>query len=141
MAGPESVRVVGLKELRAELRAIEPAGWARELTKVNKAIAEEVAAGTRSALQSMGGSAPLVAPTVKALAQQVRAQVSVGGGGQTVGELVAMGNLWGAGRYPQFPARQQGGYALYPTIAHMHDQIETRYVEMLGELLARAFPD
>lgn len=140
MAGPETVRVTGLKELRGELKLLE-GSWPRELTKVNKLVAEDVAAGTRSALQALGGSAPLVAPTVKALAQQLRAQVSVGGGGQSVGELVAMGNLWGAGRYPQFPARKQGGYALYPTIARMHDQIETRYVVMLGELLARAFPD
>lgn len=137
----ESVQVIGLKELRAELRAIEGGGWARELTKVNKAIAEDVATGTRSALSSMGGSAPKVAPTVKALAQQVRAQVSVGGSGGSIGELVAMGNLWGASRYPQFPVHVPGGYGLYPTIARMHADIETRYVEMLGELVARAFPD
>lgn len=135
----DAVQVVGLKELRAELRAIEPGGWQKELTKVNKVIAEEIAAGTRSAFAALGGSAPKVAPTVKALAQQVRAQVSVGGTGQSVGELVAMGNLFGATRFKQFPPT--GQYALFPTIARMHAEIETRYVAMLGELLARAFPD
>ena len=135
----EGVRVSGLKELRSELRALEGA-WPKELQKVNKAIAEKVAEGTRSAYSSMGGSAVKVPPTVKALAQQARAQVKVGGG-SSVGGAVAMGNTWGSNRYKQFPAPVDGGYALFPTIKAMRGEMEDLYLEMLGDLLARAFPD
>lgn len=136
----DRIATTGLLELRAELRAIEPA-WPKELRKVNLAISEAVAAGTRDAFASMAGSAPLVAPTVKALAQQVKAQVKVGGSGNSVGEQVAMGNLWGSSRFKQFPPTRAGGYALYPTFMNLRPDIEDRYLQMLDELLARAFPN
>jgi hypothetical protein len=135
----EQVRVRGLKELRAELRALE-GKWPKELQKTNKAIAEQVAEGTRSAFSGMGGSAPKVASTVKALAQQTRGQVKVGGGSGVASE-VAMGNLWGSRTYRQFPAPVAGGYGLYPTLAKMKPDIEDRYLKLLDDLLARAFPD
>lgn len=135
----EQVRVVGLKELRRELRAIDPR-WNKELRKVNLAIAEDVARGTQAAFERMGGSAPKVAPTVKALAQQAKGQVKVGGG-NSIGGQVAMGNLWGSRRFRQFPSAVSGGYALYPTLAKLRPDIEERYAELLEDLLARAFPD
>jgi hypothetical protein len=135
----DAVRVTGLKELRAELRALE-GQWPKQLQKVNKAIAEDVAEGTRSAFSGMAGSAPKVASTVKALAQQTRAQVKVGGGSGVASE-VAMGNLWGSsGRFKQFPPSVSSGYALYPTIAAMRSDIEDRYLDLLDDLLRRAFP-
>lgn len=137
MADP--IRITGLKELRRELRAIDPA-WNKELRKVNLSVAEDVARGTRSAFERMAGSAPKVTPTVKALAQQAKGQVKVGGG-TSIGGQVAMGNLWGSRRYSQFPAPKAGGYALYPTLAELRPDIEERYAEMLDDLLRRAFPD
>jgi phage shock protein A len=134
----EQVRVTGLRELRAELRALE-GKWPSQLQKVNKAIAEDVAEGTQRDFQSMGGSGPKAASTVRALAQQTRAQVKFGGKGNSVAERVAGGNAFGSNRYRQFPS--PGVYALYPTLARMKDDIEDRYIEMLGDLLARAFPD
>ncbi len=86
----------------------------------------------------MGGSAPKVAPTVKALAQQTRAQIVVGRG-SGVGAEVAMGNTFGSTRYKQFPPT--GQYALYPTIAAKTDEVVDIYADMLDELLRRAFPD
>jgi hypothetical protein len=134
----EQVRVTGLKELRAELRALEGA-WPKELQKVNKAVAEQLAEGTRSNLAGMGGSAPKVVSTVKALASQSRAQVKAGGKGDSVAERVAGGNLFGSNRYKQFPP--PGLYGIYKALSDMKDDIEDRYIEMLGDLLARAFPD
>lgn len=134
----DQIRVTGLVELRRELRALDTA-WPKELRKVNLAIADEVATGTRNAFDALGRSAPLVSPTVKALAQQAKAQVKVGGG-SGVGSEVAMGNLWGSKRFRQFPPSVPGGYGLYPTLAHMRPDIEQRYLEMLDELLSRAFP-
>lgn len=133
----DTVRVSGLRELRSELKALD-ARWPKELQKVNKSIAEDVAEGTRSALGSLGGSAPKV--KVSALASQARAQVRVGGGSGVAAE-VAMGNLWGSNRYRQFPPRIEGGYGLYPTIKAMRDDIEDRYLDLLDDLLKRAFPD
>lgn len=135
----DRIDVTGLKELRRELKAAD-AAFPKQLQKANKAVAELVADGTRSAFQSMAGSAPKVAPTVKALAQQTRAQVRVGGGSGT-GAEVAMGNLWGSKRFKQFPPPVAGGYALYPTLAAKSDEIVDAYGDALDDLLKRAFPD
>lgn len=135
----DRIQVTGLKELRRELKAVD-ATFPKQLQKANKKVAELVAEGTRSAFSAMRGSAPKVAPTVKALAQQTRAQVRVGGG-SGVGAEVAMGNLWGATRYPQFPPHVAGGYALYPTIAAKSDEIIEAYADEIDDLLQRAFPD
>jgi hypothetical protein len=134
----DQVRVTGLKELRLELKALDPQ-WPKQLQKVNKAIAEQVAEGTRADFQALGGSGPKAASTVKALAQQARAQVKFGGKGDSVPERVAGGNAFGSNQYPQFP--KPGVYALYPALARMKDDIEVRYIEMLDDLLSRAFPD
>lgn len=135
----DSVRITGLRELRRELRAVDPS-WNKELRKVNLAVAQDVAQGTQAAFQRMGGSAPKVAPTVKALASQARGQVKVGGG-NSIGGQVAMGNLWGSRRFRQFPSATAGGYALYPSLAKLRPDIEDRYLDMLDDLLRRAFPD
>lgn len=135
----EQVKVTGLKELRRELKALD-GQWPKQLQKVNKAIAEDVAEGTRSAFSSMGGSAPKVASTVKALAQQTRAQVKVGGG-NSIGGQVAMGNLWGSNRFKQFPSPAASGYALYPTLKSLRPDLENRYLDLLDDLMRRAFPD
>jgi hypothetical protein len=135
----DRIQVTGLKELRKELKAAD-AAFPKELQKANKKIAELVADGTRAAFSGMGGSAPKVAPTVKALAQQARAQVKVGGG-SGVGAEVAMGNLWGSKRYKQFPPPVDAGYALYPTLKAKNDEIVEAYGDLLDDLLKRAFPD
>lgn len=136
----EGIRVTGLKELRSELKQVD-AAFPKQLQKANKKVAELIAEGTRAAFSSMGGSAPKVAPTVKALASQTRAQVKVGGG-SGVGAEVAMGNTFGsAGRFPQFPPAKPGGYALYPTIKDKFDESIEIYGDAIDDLLKRAFPD
>lgn len=135
----DGLRVTGLNELRSELKRVD-GQLPKQLQKANKKVAEMVAEGTRSAFQAMGGSAPKVAPTVKALAQQTRAQVRVGGG-SGVGAEVAMGNLWGSTRYKQFPPTLAGGYALYPTLKDNDEEIAEAYLDAIDELLSRAFPD
>ena len=135
----DAVRIIGLSELRRELKAAD-AGFPKELQKANKKAAEIIAEGTRAAFSSMGGSAPKVAPTVKPLAQQTRAQVKVGGG-SGVGGDVAMGNLWGSTRFKQFPPHINGGYALYPTLAARRDEIIDVYADALDDITRRAFPD
>lgn len=133
----EGLRITGLKELQRELKNVD-AAFPKELRKANKAAADMLAEGVRSAYSSLGGSAPKVAPTVKALAQQTRAQIVVGSG-SVVGAEVAMGNTFGSTRYKQFPP--PGQYGLFPTIAEKTDQLVDIYADMLEELTKRAFPD
>ena len=134
----DKVRVEGLKELRRELRALD-GEWNKQLQKVNKAIAEDVAEGTRADFRGLGGSGPKAASTVKALAQQARAQVKFGGKGNSVAERVAAGNAFGSVRFKQFP--RPGVYALYPALARLRPDLEDRYLDMLDDLMRRAFPD
>lgn len=134
----DRVEVRGLTEFRRELKALD-GQWEKHLQKANKAIAEMVAEGTREDFQRVGGSGPKAATTVKALAQQTRAQVRFGGKGDSVAERVAGGNAFGSSRFAQFP--MPGVYALYPTLERKSDDIRDRYAELVDDLLKRAFPD
>lgn len=133
----DGFQVTGLKELRRELK-IADAAFPKELRSANKKVADLLAEAVRSAYAALGGSAPKVAPTVKALAQQTRAQLKVGGGSGT-GAEVAMGNTFGSRRYPQFPP--PGQYALFPTVAAKTDEVIDIYADMLDDLTRRAFPN
>lgn len=141
MAGPE-VRVEGLRELQREMRAVERA-LPRELRAASKEAADVVAEGTRRAFAGLGGSAPKVVPTVKALAQQRGASVKIGGS-SSVGGKVALGNEFGSVRYKQFPSwrgsGQGAGYALFPTIRQRRDEVLETYGRALDRVTKRAFP-
>lgn len=134
----DRIEVRGLKEFRRELKALD-GQWEKQLQKANKAVAEMVAEGTREDFQRVGGSGPKAASTVKALAQQTRAQVKFGGKGDSVAERVAGGNAFGSTRFPQFP--KPGVYALYPTLARRSEDITDRYADLVDDLMKRAFPD
>ncbi len=134
----DQIRVTGLKELRSELRQVDTK-LPKLLQKANKKVAELVAEETRSNLSSMGGSAVKVVPTVKALAQQMRAQVKAGGKGASIGELVAGGNLFGSKRYKQFPP--PGVYGIYKALADKNEEIVEAYADALEDMLAPIFPD
>lgn len=131
-----TVRVEGLKELRAELRKVD---MHKGLQKAGKKVAEKVAERTRSAASGLGGVTVREVPTIKALASQTRAQVKVGG------SPWSMGSLFGSVRYRQFrPWRGSGpgaGYYLWPQLAEMRDEITDTYADEIERLLARAFPD
>jgi len=139
----DKVEVVGLKELRAELRSLG-GSWPKELRTASKEAAELVADKTRASFAGGRGSAPKAASTVKALAQQTGAAVRIGGGAG-VGGQVAMGNEFGSFRYRQFPGwRGSGaaaGYHLYPTIRDNTERVVEVYGDALGRLTKRAFPD
>lgn len=136
------VLVEGLRDLQRELRAIDGA-WPRELRAANKAAADLVAEGTRASFLSRGGSAPMVANTVKALAQQRSASVKIGGG-NSVGGQVAMGNEFGGRGRPttqQFPSFKRGGYSLFPTVKEKREEVIAAYDKAIDRLLEKAFPD
>jgi hypothetical protein len=134
----EAVRVSGLKELRAELRKVD-ASWPKEMRLAALEVAQVVAEGTQTRLRALGGSGPMAATTVKALAQQARAQVK--GGGNTRAGQVFQGNQWGSVRYKQFPAPVEPDHGIFATIRDRRDDIEERYMQALGRITAKAFPD
>lgn len=144
MAGSPGGRidVEGLRDLQRELRAVD-AAFPRELRVANKEAAEIVAKGTRAKFESMGGSAPKVAPTVKALAQQRNASVKIGGG-SSVGGQVAMGNEFGSVEFKQFPSWRGNstgaGYALWPTIRETREEVIDFYGDAIDRLARKAFP-
>ena len=137
------IRVEGLADLQRELRAANTK-FPRELRVANKEAADIIAAGTRHAFAGLGGSAPKVVPTVKALAQQRSASVKIGGGA-SVGGRVAMGNEFGSVRFKQFPpwsgSGGGAGYALFPTIRDRRDELVDVYAGALDRIARRAFPD
>ncbi len=135
----EAVRISGLRELRTELRKVGEGEFSKELRLASLDVAQHVAEGTQTRLRALGGSGPMAATTVKALASQARAQVK--GGGNTRAGQVFLGNNFGSLRYKQFPRPAEPDHGIYATLRAQRDQIEDRYLTALGHITARAFPD
>jgi|GEM_PF-3056465 len=75
----DGAKVVGLSELRRELKALEDKGLTEELKDANEAAAEIVAVKARANFRALGGVGAKVAATVVAGRVQNRAQVKFGG--------------------------------------------------------------
>lgn len=75
----DSVSVVGLSDLRRELKALEDKGLIDELKDANQAVAQIVVDDADGRFRALGGMGALVAKTLKAGRTQNRAQVSFGG--------------------------------------------------------------
>lgn len=129
------IDVVGLRDLQRELRAAN-AAFPRELRVANLEAAEVVADATRQSFASRGGVAPRVAASVKAMAQQRNASVRVGGARFPY----AMGSMFGARTYRQFPPFKRGGYSLFPQIKSERERVVEVYAKALGRIAAKAFP-
>jgi len=136
----ESVRVVGLRDFQGALKELD---LARDLRVVNKEAAELVAGAARTAFSSRSDVAHEVADSVRAMAQQRSASVSLG---ETTGAAAsALGAEFGSVRFTQFqPWTGNGGSAgisLYPTIRSHADEIVELYAKALDELAKKSFPD
>lgn len=131
----ESVRVQGLSELRAALRAVD-VKLPTELTKASKRAADLVAQRTKESFSARSGVAPKVAASVRSYGQQQKAAVGIGGPQWPF----ALGSEFGSIRYKQFPAwRGSGGdagYSLYPSIRSSRDEIVNLYGDMIEALLS-----
>mgnify|MGYP000483430577 CR=1 FL=1 len=133
------VRVDGLREFRADLKALEDR-LPRELTKVNKRAAEFLAQRARARGQSLGSVAAKAAETLRASGSQLGGYV-IGGDGAPY----FFGAEFGAFAYPQFkPWRGSGGdagYFVYPEIRASEEEVVDMYGDLLDDLAARAFPN
>ena len=136
----QPIRLTGLKELNQELRKLD-ATFPKAVRQVNWRVAENVAQKARSSAESQGGVIAKAAPSIKAMAQQARAQVKIGGERYPY----ALGGEFGSVQYPQFKAwRGSGGdagYALYPALRSERSEIERTYLGMIDEVTRAAFPN
>ena len=136
----QSTRVIGLKEFVAELKAVAPE-FARELSKVNREIAQLVRDEAKSKAADLGGVAAHVGPSIRASGTQKSASVTLGGDDFPM----AMGAEFGSIQYHQFKAwRGNGmdaGYFVYPTIREHADDIERMIVDGFMRVAEHAFPD
>lgn len=132
---PGRINVVGLRELRNELRAID-GRMQRELQKANKRAAADVIVPAARHLAE-GRHNPKwgheAIGTIRALATQTRAQVALGSAKVTW----AAGHEFGSIKYKQFPPSigyKAGGYALYAAIDQEQEQLVGVYGDLLQEL-------
>lgn len=144
MAGNNiKVDVQGLRELRKELKAIDPK-WSKELQAVNKRAANIV---VPEAKKRAGQSRPNLAggvaragsagvASIRALASQSRAQIASGGA-----RVPWMGGSeWGSsGRFKQFPSKSADGYILWPAAKAKEGDVVKLYEKMLDDLSSAAF--
>jgi hypothetical protein len=78
MAGPEPIRVAGLREWQRDLRTLGTE-LPRELRQANRQAAELIVDEARARAMALGGVAAKVAPSLKAQAQSTSASVKGGG--------------------------------------------------------------
>lgn len=134
-AGEGAVRVEGLNEVIARLKALEN-GSEVGIRVANKEAATMVASGAKSAASALGGVAAHVAPGIKASAGVKSGAVSLGS------DPAAAGAEFGGQGRPttqQFqPFRGHEGYFLYPTIRRDSEAINTTYRAALDRVIREA---
>lgn len=140
-AGVDKIQVRGLKELRAALKVVGPQ-FPKALQRTNKSAANLIVGPARARMgQHSPRAGSRAAGTIRALATGTRAQIGVGSNSVPW----AIGHEFGGGRRPTThmfpPHRGQEGYAVYPTIRAMREQIMDQYGRMLQDLTQTAFPD
>lgn len=132
--GDEGVRVVGLNEVVARLKALDN-GSEKAVRLAGKEAATKVAEGARGAANALGGVAAHVAPSLKASAGVRSAGVALSGD-------AAMGAEFGGRGRPttqQFqPWLGHTGYFLYPTIRRDRDEIDATYRAALDLIIKEA---
>lgn len=152
-----SLQVEGLKEFRRELKQVSN-DLPKELRKLQKQLADEVASKAQGIASGMGGVTAKASGAIRAYATRQQASIGVPSGGIPAvafwGALKRTGwyaHIHSPGGRPQHPKwvgnsweaaeRGQGPYAINDALADAADTIEERYAQMIMELAARAFPD
>lgn len=150
---PQAVEVVGLKELRRELRRLDdPRGWTKQLTAVNRGLGRQGAQWAQGAAGGMGGVQAHFAGSIRGYGNASGARIGVAG--------KANAAFWGAKQRTGWNARNQtanqpewvgagwevavagqGPYAINSALAAHVDDIVDLYAEGIDDLTRRAFPD
>jgi len=137
------IDVKGLRDLRTELKRIGPE-FPKELRAANKEAAEIIAVEARRRAprgpHEGGGRVQPLAGSIRAVANQLRGQVAVGGARSPHGPVLEFGGT--IGRRGTTGARTQvrAQPSLYPAIASERDEVVEVYGEAIDRLTSRAFP-
>lgn len=157
----DAVRVVGLAEFRAALKAVDVA-LPKEVGQLNKRVGEKVVGWSQSTASGVGRQAAKAADTMRASAAQANAFVTIGGNavdfalgavfgarrgvqrGTRSGPMVGWnqfqpwrGNQWQDGEFPEAGV----GYFFVSDVREHRDEIEQMYLDGVEEISRLAFPD
>ena len=135
---PVKIKVVGLKELRRDLRKLSEDGAYKPGLraagmKAATVVADEARRTAARALPNHAGGVARMGPalgSIRPLASQRGAQVAGGGasypwfGGDEFGSH-------GGHRSRQFPTAKEDGYNLYPAIERKRDETAKVYIEAM----------
>lgn len=135
MPDDEKIRVVGLRDLQRELKALDLQG---ELKEANWRVAQIVLEEAEKRARALGRMQAKAAESLTAGRAQRKATVAFGGARYPF----AFGAEFGAKKYPQFlPHLGRTGYWLYPAIRDKRDEIVDAYGDEIERLTKAAFPD
>lgn len=133
--------VVGLAELRRELRRVGDQ-MPGELARLNKGAGQIVAAEAQRRAprgpHQGGGRVVPIAASIKALQQQRRGAVAIGGARTPHAEPTEFGGTLRRYHSKARTTVQQRAF-LYPAISATTEQVITFYENGVGQLMARAF--
>jgi len=156
-----AVQVVGLTELRRELRKLEePRGWTRELSSVHRTLARDLEPKAQAAAASLGGQQRHFARSIKGYGSATGARLGIASAGKGQKNWGANAATWGVldnitGRNrsstPNLKvpwvgntwdiAMGQGPEAIVSTIVRETPRIVDSYGGMVDDLTRRAFPN
>jgi hypothetical protein len=157
-SGAGTVDIVGLRQFRSALLEMGRE-WPKELTKVNKTIAQQLAAEAKGMAGAYGRMTAASARSIRGTASQSAAKIAWGGS-----PAFAMAGIMGAKRHsgwyatrghgksstPQFPAwvgsswevgGSGGPRGVNDAMRAEKDHVTEYYADALMELASRAFPD
>lgn len=129
MAGQGVIRIDGLRELQAALRAMDGESQKQLRVALNEA-AELIVAGARRKMPSESGKAK---QSLKAASGQREAQVSLGGRRAPYAPWLDFGGRVGPRRSVIRPYKKQGRY-VYKTLADEHADITELLVEAIDRV-------
>lgn len=96
MPAAAAVQVVGLAELRKELRKLEePKGWTRELAKVHRTLARDLQPRAQAEAASLGGQQRHFAKAIKGYGNASGARLGIASAGKGQRNWGANAATWG----------------------------------------------
>lgn len=149
-----AVQIDGLKQLQADLRALDKKLPA-QLRKVNLSVAQMIATKAQARASGLGGVHAKTASAIKATAEQRSASITIKataaapmvlgaefGAGHDVPRERKTGTYRGFNALPPWKGNGPGaGYSLYPTIEESDSAIAQAYSDAIGALLNTVFHD
>lgn len=150
----ESVKILGLDDLRKELKKLDEAGLIDQLKDANYEVATMVVAHAATKAAALGRMEAKAATTMTASRQAARAQINAGGtsvpffggaefgAGRNVIRSTTRGAVLGWNQFVNWTGSGPGaGRFLYGAIRDDNEAIVDHYGAALDKITKSAFPD